>query len=232
MSFDEENLLAYPYDAAADPRYFTVSLGHSNVDAYDHFRVFHYTNWSFYEPFLEAGALGIDYVPIINAEADTLFDFQLVVFNYGDADLETVEITMSLPENITLTSGSVTTNLGDLSGGETRYESYSFIPANVPAILTISFQVSASNLNSTDWLTVSVDVYVQEYIPPLIPPNLLFGGAAIFVALGFIFYGYRRVTRTYGAKWDADDTTYVYESPEIAIQTFGEPGTIAELDPI
>ncbi|MHA2323686.1 MAG: hypothetical protein ACXACG_18830, partial [Candidatus Thorarchaeota archaeon] len=233
VSFNEENLLAYPYSVAADPRYFTVSLGHSNIGGYDHFRVFHYTNWSFYEPFVEDGALGAQLEnPIINAKANTQFDIQLDVYNFGDADLEGVTITMSLPENLTLTQGSVTTYLGDLWGGETWYEVYEFIPANVPAILTIGFQVSASNLNSSEWLTFTVDVYVQEYIPPLIPMNLLFGGAAIFVALGFIFYGYRRVTRTYGAKWEADDTTYVYESPEIAIQTFGEPGTVAELDPI
>ncbi|MFW9835224.1 MAG: hypothetical protein ACFFEK_14585 [Candidatus Thorarchaeota archaeon] len=229
-SFEEENLLAYPYSASADPRYFTVSLGQSNLAAYDHFRVFHYTNWSFYEPFIEPGVIGVNYDPIINVRADTQFDVELTVYNYGDADLENVTIAMTYPENLTLTQGLVFQNIGDLSGGEFWYEVYEFIPANVPAVLTILFQVSASNLN--DSVSFSVDIYVQEYIPPLIPPNLLFGGIAIFVALGFIVYGYKRVTRTYGAKWEADDSTYVYESPEIAIQTFGEPGTVAELDPI
>ena len=209
-----------------------MSLGQSYIAAYDHFRVFHYTNWSFYEPYLEPGALGVDYSPIINAKANTLFDLQVEVYNYGDADLQDVTITMSLPENITLSSGSVTTFVGDLSGGETMPEMYSFIPANVPAVLPIVFQVSASNLNSSEWVNFSIEIYVQEYIPPLITSNQLLGLFALFAALGFIYYGYRRVTLSYGAKWDADDTTYVYESPEIAIQTFGEPGTVAELDPI
>ncbi|MFW9871460.1 MAG: hypothetical protein ACFFEL_17665, partial [Candidatus Thorarchaeota archaeon] len=160
------------------------------------------------------------------------FDLQVAVFNFGDASLEDVTITMSLPENLTLASGSVTTFIGELTGGETWYQVYSILPANTPQILTISFQVSASNLNSSEWLSFTVDIYIQEYIPPLIDPNYLIGGFLLIAAVGVVYYGYRRVTRSYGAKWEADDTTYVYQSPEIAIQTFGEPGTVAELDPI
>ncbi|MFW9871459.1 MAG: hypothetical protein ACFFEL_17660, partial [Candidatus Thorarchaeota archaeon] len=57
-AFDAVNLLAYPYDVGALTRNFTVSLEHSNVGAFDHFRVWHYTNWSFYEPFFQSGSLG------------------------------------------------------------------------------------------------------------------------------------------------------------------------------
>ncbi|MFW9817427.1 MAG: hypothetical protein ACFFEW_16005, partial [Candidatus Thorarchaeota archaeon] len=124
-SFDVNNLLAYPYDAGAATRNFTVSLEHNNLDAYTHFRVWHYTNWSFYEPFLQAGALGYSAVSYVNANAETEFDLQVAIYNFGDADLEEVIITMSLPENLTLTSGSVTTYVGDLTGGETWYQVYS-----------------------------------------------------------------------------------------------------------
>ncbi|MFW9932583.1 MAG: hypothetical protein ACFFDR_07995, partial [Candidatus Thorarchaeota archaeon] len=45
--YDEENLLAYPSSASASPRNFSLSLRSNIVLAYDHLRVFHYTNWSF-----------------------------------------------------------------------------------------------------------------------------------------------------------------------------------------
>jgi len=149
-AFDEYNLLAYPYDVAASPRYFTVSMAYTSLNAYDHFRVFHYTNWTFYAAYAEAGALGYTASPFINTQADTRFDLELSVFNYGDIILENVTILMTVPENLTLVSGSVVTNLGDLSGGEVWYQVYSLIPANVPAVLTVNFLVTSSSLNSSD----------------------------------------------------------------------------------
>jgi len=219
FDFDEINLLAYPYDVGASPRNFTVSMEHSNLLTEDHFRVFHYTNWSYYAPFLESGALGVSVVSFVNANAETQFDVE-------------VGVSMTLPDNVTLVSGDHLTYIGSLAGGEIWYITYSFVPDNIPEIRTLGFAITADNLNLTDSLFFGVDIYIQEYIPPLIDPNLLFLGFAGFVTLGVVYYGYSRVTRVYGAKWDADETTTQYESPEIAIQTFGAEGTVAELDPI
>ncbi|MGM0687773.1 MAG: hypothetical protein ACQET3_12435, partial [Promethearchaeati archaeon] len=86
-------------------------------------------------------------------------------------------------------------------------------------------------------MTSTANIYVQEYVPPLIDPATatilaIFGGGSL-VLFGLAYYGYKMATAGYGAKWDATETTTVaYESPEITIETFGEPGTVADLDPI
>ncbi|MFW9845811.1 MAG: hypothetical protein ACFFD6_03620, partial [Candidatus Thorarchaeota archaeon] len=133
--FDEDNLLAYPSSASASPRNFSVSLASSNLDSYDHFRVFQYTNWSFYAPYLEPGAVAYSVEENINADARVEFSFQVTVFNIGDAPLEDVTVTMSVPDNLTLTSGLVSTYIGSLDGGDLWYLTYSFIPDNIPEIL-------------------------------------------------------------------------------------------------
>jgi len=116
--FDNTDLLAYPYDIAASPRYFTVSMDFAAVNAYDHFRIFQYTNWTFYAAFAELGALDYTVNTYVNAQANTQFQLELNVFNYGDLQLENVTILMTLPENLTLVSGSVLTPVGVLTGGD------------------------------------------------------------------------------------------------------------------
>ncbi|MFX1603690.1 MAG: hypothetical protein ACFFCK_09415, partial [Promethearchaeota archaeon] len=230
--FDENNTLAYPSSPTADPRYFSVSLEHNNLDPYDHFIVWHYVNWSWFAPYLLPGALGYETEQNINVDANTEFEVELDVFNYGDAPLDDVTVSMSVPDNLTLTSGQVVTYLGSLDGGDISGLAYRFIPDNIPTIVQITFQISASNLNTSDWVTLNVDVYIREVIPPLIPPAVLVFGFTGIAAVGIIYAGYRRVTGHYGAHWEADDTTSVYQSPEISIQTFGTPGTVADLDPV
>ena len=68
--FDEDNKLAYPSSPTAVPRNFSISLAYNNLAPYDHFRVFHYTNWSFYAPYLLPGALGYDTEQNINVDAN------------------------------------------------------------------------------------------------------------------------------------------------------------------
>ncbi|MHA2069761.1 MAG: hypothetical protein ACXABY_35810, partial [Candidatus Thorarchaeota archaeon] len=182
FDFEENNLLAYPSNASADPRFFSVSLAHSNLDSYDHFRVFHYTNWSFYAPYLEPGALSYSTQQNLNADADIEFQVEVNVFNLGDAPLDDVTVALSVPDNLTLTSGQVSTSLGTLDGGDNSFLTYRFIPDNLPEILPLTFQISASNLNTSDWVTFTVSIYVREVIPPLIPPSLLIWGFAGFAA--------------------------------------------------
>ncbi|GAI97041.1 unnamed protein product, partial [marine sediment metagenome] len=147
-SFDEENLLAYPSDPGASPRNFSVSLSHSSLSDNDHFRVFHYTNWSWYEPYLMPGILAYDTAGIINAYAGTAFSVAVNVFNMGDADLENVIVSMNYDANLTLTSEQTSWHADSLSGGAIIHIFYTFIPDNFPAILTINFLVSADNLDS------------------------------------------------------------------------------------
>ena len=231
-SFDEENLLAYPSDSGASPRYFSVSLNHSSLSALDHFRVFHYTNWSWYEPYLLPGILAFETTGIINAYADTEFSVAATLYNFGDADLENVTVSMNYHANLTLTSERTSWYVDSMSGGDALYILCTFVPENLPAILTITFLVSADNVDPGGWLVIEIPVYVAEVVPPLIDPQMLAFGVGSLFAIGLIAYGYKKVTSSYGARWNADETTTGYLSPEIAIQTFGTPGMVADLDPV
>lgn len=231
-SFDSYSLLAYPSNPSASPRNFSVSLTANPAYTQEHLRVFHYTNWSFYAAYVQPGALGYNVVPNINAQASTPFNVDLSIFNIGDADLHDVTVSVAVPANLTMTSGEASTYIGTMVGGQSQLLTYEFVPENVPAILPVTFQVSSSSLNVSQWLVFTVNVYVAEYIPPLIPPSALVLGFGVVAFLGIAYYGYKKTTSHYGAKWEPDETTGVYKKPEIAIQTLGKPGTVAELDPV
>ncbi len=167
MDFDFNELLAYPSAANASPRYFSVSMKEYSVPAEYHFRIFHYTDWAFYAEHLGPGQLDYYTQSYINTYSDQEFALSLSVYNIGDATLEDVVVKMTLPDNITLIEGSLVTDLGVLPGGRAVELEYKMIAGGAAQVYNITFQVSASGLNFSDWLEFMVSVYVSDYVPPI-----------------------------------------------------------------
>ncbi|MHA2033818.1 MAG: hypothetical protein ACTSX3_00780, partial [Candidatus Thorarchaeota archaeon] len=230
--FDELDLLAYPSSPSAPLRNFSVSLTAQPAQAYDHLVVFHYVNWTFFRDYFVPGQLAYDAPSYVNAVGGETFVLNVLVYNVGDMPLHDVTVQVAIPDNLTLITGSATTYGGTLNGGESLLLRYEFRPDNVGKVVQLTFIASAQELDPEEYLSFTVSIYIQEVTPPITAPGSVGILVAAGIALAVVGYAYWTVKRPRGAAWTAEDTTIGYESPQITIQTFGAPGTVAELDPV
>lgn len=99
---------------------------------------------------------------------NTTFNVKVLIRNSGPGKAENVKVTLPLPENVFLTSGSLISDLGTLPSGETKEVNYTLVTnmnyslskVILPFIVSESFGKFADNSKST--ATIPVDLMVAE----------------------------------------------------------------------